>query len=102
MAASPVKVLVVAVIVLAFEAMLFGAQLAEQSFPEFEQPDSGGFFGVIEGLLAVVDVIWGVVVFIFNLITFNVGGAPWWIRLPVGTVFGGSIVWSIATLIRGN
>ena len=95
--ASPVPVLVALTVVLVFEGLLFGATLVESSFPEFEQPD-----GILDALIGIVQAIWGVVVFIFNLITFNIPGAPFWVRVPVGIAIGGSLMWSIATLIRGG
>lgn len=100
--ASPVPHLLVMTVVLVFQGVLFGSEIAEESFPEFEEPSSGGFFGALEALLAVVQAVWGVVVFVFNLVTFNVPGAPWFIRVPIATYFGGTIVWSLASLIRGS
>lgn len=95
-------VLAIVLLTVTFEGMIFGQELAERSFPTYEEPQSSGFFGVLDALLAIVKVIWGAVVFFFNLITFNVPGAPWWVRLPVGGLIGGGFVWSVATLIRGG
>lgn len=102
--ASPVPHLLVMTVVLVLQGAIFGAQLAEESFPEFEQPDSGGGFfgGALDILGAIISAIWGVVTFVFNLVTFNVPGAPWFIRVPVATYFGGTIVWTIASLVRGG
>lgn len=102
MASSPMVVLSVIVLTLVFEGLLFGEELAEASFPSFEQPEGGGFFDVLDAVLAIVQAIWGTVVFVFNLVSFNVPGAPWFVRAPIGFILGGGLVWSIATLVRGN
>lgn len=106
MASSPVKVLLLVFLVLTFEALMFGNQLIEESFPEFQEPQVNPWLGpggvLLDALLAVVQTIWGTVVLLFNAITFNVAGAPWFIRVPVGVAMGGSLFWSISTLIRGN
>jgi len=85
------------VTVLVFQAVLFGAEYAEAAFPEFEQPE-----GVLDIIQQVLSAIWGVVEFVFSLVTFNVPGAPFWIRVPIATYFGGTIVWSVASLVRGG
>lgn len=106
-------VLAVVFLTLAFEGLVFGGELASQSFP---QPiDSGTacsgtgldliancVFAFFEGVLNVFRVIFGVVAFIWNLITFNVPGAPDYVRYPVGGIIVVGLVWSIAGLIRGN
>lgn len=102
MAASPVPILAIIILTLTFEGLLFGSEIADRSFPSYEEPQSGGFWGALDAVVAVVQVIWGAVVFFFNLITFNVPGAPWYIRVPIGAMLGGGLVWSLATLIRGN
>lgn len=109
MAASPIPVLLIVVATLTFQAMLFGSELAEKSFPTLEEPEAGDCDGFLDGFACGVDyvvnfisVVFGVVAFFFNLVTFNVPGAPWFVRLLVGGAIGGSIVWSVATLFRGN
>lgn len=102
MGSSPIAVLSIITLVLVFEGLLFGEEVAAYSFPTFEEPQSGGFFGVLEALLAIVQAIWGTVVFLFNLLTFNIPGAPWYVRVPVGGMMFGALVWSIAELIRGK
>ena len=100
MARSPIMTLAIILTVLAFEGLIFGQSIAERSFPTFEEPTSTGFWGAFEAALAFVKAVWGVVVFLFNLITVNVPGSPWWIRLPVGGILGGGLIWSIAQLLR--
>ena len=100
--ANPLTFLAVIALTSTVVAMIGGEELAQESFPEFDEPDSGGFWGSLDALVSVVQGIWGVVVYLFNLLTFNIGGAPWWIRVPVGAINGGGLLWSIATLIRGG
>lgn len=102
MAKSPVAVLAIILLVIGGEALLFGGDIAARSFPTFEEPTQSGLLGAIEGIVQIVSVIWGVVVFFFNLITFNVPDAPFFIRVPVGGILGSALIWSIASLIRGN
>ena len=102
MAANPILVLVIAMFTYGGMGLMYGQEIAERSYPSFEEPASGGFFGALDGLTAAVQATWGMVVFIFNFVTFNIPGAEWWIRAPMTVIFGGSLVWSIATLIRGN
>lgn len=102
MSNTAMSVLAIIVLTLTFEGVLFAEEIAERSFPSFEEPTSGGFFGLLDALLAVVQTVWGVVVFFFNLITFNVPGAPGWVRVPVSAMLGGGLVWSIAVLVRGG
>lgn len=99
---TAIKVLGIVLVTVAFEGLIFGAEIAERSFPAFDQPQSGGFFAVLDALLAIVQTIWGAVVFFFNLLTFNIPGAPFWVRVPVGGLIGGGFVWSVATLVRGG
>jgi hypothetical protein len=99
---TAITILAIILVTLTFEGLLFGAEIAEQSFPSFDEPTSTGFFGVLDALLAIVKAIWGAVVFFFNLLTFNLPGAPWYVRLPVGGLMFGGLVWSIASLVRGG
>ena len=100
MAKSPLLILFIILTVLAFEGLLFGAEIAERTFPQFNQPQGGGFWSNLDSIVALVEAVWGAVLFFLNLISFNVPGAPFWIRLPIGGLLGGGLVWSIANLIK--
>lgn len=99
---KPQAILAVIIMVVAFEGVFFGAEIAERSFPDFDQPQQGGFFGALDAILAVLQAVWGAVVFFVNLLTFNIPGAPAYIRYPVGAALTGGLIWSIAGLIRGG
>jgi len=61
-----------------------------------------GGFGGLDILGDIIEAIIGVVLLIFNALTFNVDGAPFWVQVPVAIIIIGSLSWSAATLIRGN
>lgn len=101
--------MVVILATLSFEGLVFGGELAEQSFPKFEQPNEGDCSGFLDGvacffgwIVEVAKLIFGTVVFLFNLVTFNVPGTPLFIKVVLSGGIIGSIVWCVATLIRGN
>lgn len=125
MAASPITVMVIIAATLAFTAIIFGDTMAANSFPALGNTDfsdcharTGGFLGFITGdslgyigciigkmfnfVMNIFKVIFGTIVFIVNLISFNIPGAPWYVRAVIGTGFGGTLLWSMATLMRGN
>lgn len=99
---NPLPILLIIIMTLTFQGLLFGAEIADRVFPTFREPTSGGFFGVLDAIIAVVQAVWGVVLFFFSLLFFDVPGAPWWVRVPVGAALTGGLIWSIATLIRGG
>jgi hypothetical protein len=99
---NPLPILIIIIMTLTFQGLLFGQEIAERTFTGFQEPTGGGFFGALEALLAVVQAVWGAILFFLNLLFFNVPGAPWWIRLPIGTALTGGLIWSIATLVRGG
>lgn len=119
--ANPTPALAVIVMVLAFEGLLFGQDVVASSFPQFNDVDfadcfSTGFvssgFGLGYISCVVVQVfnivinffkfMYGTVVFFVKLLSFDIGGAPTWIRFLVGSFFTASILWAIAGLARGS
>ena len=92
----------IAIITYSGMGLMYGTEIAERSFPSFEEPQTTGIFGTLGGVGAALQTAWGAIVFIWNFVTFNVPGAEWWVRAPLSVIFGGSITWSIATLARGN
>jgi hypothetical protein len=110
MAQSPIAVLVIIVSTLVFVAMIEGDQLAESLFPNVAEATpacSGdsffdGIFCFFEFVVLVFQVVGAAIAFFFNLITFNIDGAPWFVRVLVGTLLGTGILWSCITLFRGN
>jgi hypothetical protein len=112
MAMNPLPIIAIITATLVFQALIFGEEYAEQSFPNYEEFTSAcddgddGFFSGIYCIFQQVGyffrVIVGVVLFLFNLISFNVPGAPWFIRVIVSGILGGGIFWATATLFRGN
>jgi len=117
MSASPIIIALVAVLTLGFEAMVFEDQLASRSaFHKLDTPscDGGsGFFDALERIACYVGaafvfvlnifvVIGNFIAFLGNAVSFNVDGAPWYIRLGFGTFFAGSLTFATVSLIRGT
>jgi hypothetical protein len=112
---SPVAVLMVVLLTLGFEGLLFGSQVASASFPEMSKSadancsDNNGlsFIGCLIGnawafVVNVFKVIFGAIAFFFNLVSVNIPGAPWFVRLFIGGAIGGALIWGIAALFRGG
>ena len=124
---APISALAIVFLTLAFEGLVFGTDLAEQSFPEFQpveyddcvfEPGGGipilsdvgeatGYIGCILAntftvLVNVVLAVFGTIAFLFNLLTFNVPGAPDYIRFPVGGIIVATILISSVMIFRGN
>lgn len=60
----------------------------------------GNFFLIIANFFAF---LYGTVVLIWSLISFNIPGAPGWVRVMLGTMIGGTVLWVVATgLFRGS
>lgn len=115
MGTSPVVGIVIVVLTLTFQGLLFGADIAEKSFPDLIRPehqtqDCDGFFdgfvcafeNVIAFIANIFIVLFGAIIFLFNMITFNVPGAPWFVRVPFGALMFGLIGWPAFTFFRGN
>lgn len=101
--------LFVIVATLAFEGLVYGEEIAADTFSEFDEPEDRDCSGFLDGVACVftfiVDLfqaIFAAVIFLFRLIIFDVPDAPWWIRLPVATVLGGGIVLIVVQVFRGN
>lgn len=115
MGLNPIPYLLVAVLGIIFTFALEGNTLATDSFPTPSQADpdtcgSGGFFSSIEcgistGVTFVINafkVIYGSFVFLFRAVTFDVPDAPWYARIPITIIIGGSTTIAIVSIIRGN
>lgn len=101
---SPVAVLVIIAIYVGFYAVV--SSEAEEDVetyglhqaPEAPDPDKGVFSAIAD----VLGTVGSVIGFIYGAITFNVDGAPFWLRIPIAVAVISSLTWSISTLIRGN
>lgn len=115
---APISILLVAILVMSFEAVVYGNDLAATSIVTSVSYNTcatpTGFFTSELGWIAcnvanfflfiinVFLVIFSVVAFFFNALTFNVPDAPFYVRIAMGTFFIGSIGWAIASLLRGT
>lgn len=115
MAINPIPFLLVAVTGLVFISALGGEQIASDSFLPLSQPDpdscgSSGFFSSIECgistfftfIFNALKIIIGAFVFLYRGLTFDLPDAPWYARVPITIILGGSITISIVGIIRGN
>lgn len=109
---NPIPVLVIIATVLAFETAFLGAAVLEEIKPFQIHVDTtvedcgalevgcaiGNFFR--PSVAAIAAIVNGII-FIGALATFNVPGAPTWIRVTLTLVLNFSLIWSIITLLRG-
>jgi len=101
LAASPVPVLIIIGLYVAFYALITGTAADSMGLDQDPGVSTSGFGGV-DIIGDIIDAIISVVLLIFNALTFNVDGAPFWVQIPVAIAIIGSLTWSAATLIRGN
>lgn len=108
---SPLPIIGALTLAIVFQAIFFAAEAGDKAFPTFEQPGfaegecDGPIKAVVCGaktIIRLVTSIWGVVVFVVDIITFNISGAPWWARVVISTLNITGISWLIARLIRGG
>jgi hypothetical protein len=125
---NPMAILVVVTLTLTFEGLLFGADVQSLPFPEITanpascQAPSGGIYNVpvIGNIVSGSDVLacWvgqtflllgqvvlmllAVIAWFLSLATFNVPGAPLFVRFLMGTLIGGGMLWSVVSLFRGT
>lgn len=114
MAANPIGIIAIIITTLTFTGLLYGNELAANSFPALLDTDYGTctssgldaigcYIGkTVAFVLNIFIVIYGGAVFLFNLISFNIPGTPWYVRTIIGSVLGGGILWSVVSLLRGN
>lgn len=115
---GPIALLLIALGTITFQAIIFEEEYAQESFfPTAEIPNCDVYGdGIAEGIQRigcqigafltgvgnVFLVIYGVGVFLANAFTFNIPGAPWYIRVVFTTVFAGGIGIYLASLFRGT
>lgn len=110
MAASPIIVLAIVLMGQVFMAALFGEEYASDSFGDLgtlegECNGDGFFAGImcaVEKVVQFFQIIGAVISFFFKVAFFIIPGAPWYIQVPISTIVLASILWSVATLFRGN
>lgn len=58
--------------------------------------------GVLDVLVDVIQKVWAVVQLLFGALVFNVPDAPIYVQAPIAMMINGTLLWAIATLVRGN
>lgn len=124
MSSAPIVILITATLSIVFTSALYGTELAERSqvfqsltISPCVNDQSGNFFSDIThavgwigcNLLAFLETIanlfillGNVIAFFFNALTFNIPGAPTYVRLVVSVIAIGGVGWAIASLFRGT
>lgn len=110
-----ITALVVVGLTMTLVGLMFGVNIAESSYPDFRAVNfgacSGNALDLIGCWLANVGAlvynffafIIGTVAFMFNIMTFNIPGAPAWVRAMMTLLLGGPLLWLIGTkLFRGS
>lgn len=101
MGASPVAILCILAIYGVFFFLIQDAEATgTEDLDTASDVDQPG--GVLDIIKEVIDAVWGFVEKLLGALTFNVDGAPIWVRTPVATMIIGSLSWSIVSLIRGT
>lgn len=107
---APIALLFIIAVSFAFQMAFLGDEINEIEF-EIDNPqnqtEDEGFFSdwtpdSLDALAAIIGTIWGFVKTFFNFLTFNVPGAPTWVRFIVGMTINGSLAWSLVALLRGT
>lgn len=99
---NPITILAVVTVFTIFSALVIGTTSEESPIPTFREPEGSGFFAALDALLSILKVIWGVIVFIGKAMTLDIPGAPWFVRLVIGTLTVGGVSWALASMIRGR
>lgn len=117
MAPDPVRLILFGMILHTLFFFIYDENIVEASMPTFQAPDKDpgnntGFFdqvaqainNVVTVIVNTVLAIWGVIVLVYNFVSFNVPDPdfPPWLRAVIAIPYGSSLVWSISGMIRGN
>lgn len=93
----PVVLLAFSVVMMTFVAMVEQQPLTEADTGTFGS--SSGLSSDCSGILSILSCIGDFFHLIFNVMTFNIPGAPWWIRVPFGILMIGPWIFVIIVLI---
>ena len=98
---APAAILIIIALTLTFQFVFLSSDYTEESY-NIDEPSNNSSFDFDEpGPWNILSAIWNVVTTFVDLLTFNIPGAPLYVRFPVGITITGSLAWSIASLIRG-
>jgi hypothetical protein len=95
---SLIPTFILAIGTMIFIALLAGGEIQGQETPQAGSPPEGIWDTVGQLLVK----IWGTVIFMFSVLSFNVPGAPWYVRVLISTIIVSPILWAVASLIRGR
>lgn len=86
----------IAVVVTLFQGLLYGSELDETDNVDFDQPT-----GILDIIATIFASIWAFIVTLFNFFTFNVPGAPWYVRVLVSGMYVAAFSLTIVAILRG-
>lgn len=107
MALNPIPVLIVLVVTNVFGGLIAGENVVVKRFDEISDPTENGdcgFFCIeaVEVLAAIIQAVWATFLTIFDFLTFNITGAPAWLRAMIGFPVSGALVWSVVGTVTGS
>lgn len=115
---APISLLLIAVAAIVFQSLIYLEEYSQDSFiPSLETPDCSVYGpGIAEGIERIgcyigaffltianfILMIGSVAVFLGNAISFNIPGAPWYVRAMMTVFFAGSVGWALVAMFRGT
>lgn len=104
MAVSPPAILTIIAIYTVFFAVITAAENDpdEPDTFSFDSDDCDIGLNNVCGLGDILGFVFDIIQFFFDALTFNVEGAPFYIRIPIAFAIVSSMVWAIINLIRGT
>lgn len=110
---NPMPVLVIVFLTLAFETMLLGSDVGQSVAPYQIHIDTTredcaplavgcGLMNFARPILAGIAFVVNGLIFIGGLATFQIPGAPLWLRTTFGSLITFSLVWVVITTLRGT
>lgn len=102
MGLNPIPYALVCTLAYTIQILAAGSGVVEVNFPDPDIDFGGGFFGFLSGLFDLAKAGVELAVFIFQFLTFQISGVPWYIGVPIAVFCNGSIIWSIVLVFRGT
>ena len=99
MAFSPLPVLFVILTASTLSSLIAGGDTIDFGVTGDEVEEPGGFF---DALIGVVKAVFGVVGLILKGLLWDIPGLPGPLRVILLSMTGLSLIWSVATLVRGT
>ena len=103
MGVSPVPVLIIVAIYAVFFAAISSTTSPDEPDDlSFSSNDCDVGLNNVCGLGDILTFVFNIIQFFFDVLTFNIDGAPFYIRVPIAVAITASVMWSIISLVRGT